>query len=324
MRMETGYGVVHSLSNGSESVRPGEVSSLAFDSKADMLAGVLSVDFMASNSFEHAIKLWDTSSGALLDTLYGHNSYVLSVAFNRQGLLASGSWEDMRVWDVQAKDKAKLLRTVKRPSDTFSSVALDPDNNLLASGSLDGTTRLWNATTGHLLRTLSEPTPLEQVIISSVAFSRDGSVLASGDSSGTIRLWDVASGNYGNRPSEPRAVWSAHKSPVTSIAFDAKMWLASGSWEPDIKLWDCESGELLRTLHGNRSYVTSVAFRGDNLLASSSWASTIELWDTREGRLLRTLAAHADNVTSLAFSDTDHLLASGDLKGSVKLWALSP
>lgn len=320
--MVTGYRVVHSLSNGSESVRPGEVSSLAFSSKADMLASALSVDFMTSDSFEHAIKLWSTSSGALLDTLHGHDSYVLSVAFNRQGLLASGSWEDVRVWDVQAKDRPKLLRTVKRPSDTFSSVALDPDNNLVASGSLDGTTRLWNATTGHLLRTLSEPTPLGQAIISSVAFSRGGSVLATGDSSGTIRLWDVA--GDGDGPSGPRAVWSGHKSPITSIAFNAKTWLASGSWGPDIKLWDCESAELLRTLHGNSSYVTSVAFRGDNLLASASWANTIELWDTREGRLLRTLAAHTENVTSLAFSDTDHLLASGDLKGSVKLWALAP
>ena len=327
VRTDIGYRVVHSLGNDSEAVRAGEVSSLAFNSKANMLASVLSVDFMTSNSFEHAIQVWSTSSGALLDTLHGHNSYVFSVAFSGQGLLASGSWQDMRVWDVQAKGQAKLLRTVGTPSDTFSSVAFEPDTKLLASGSLDGTLRLWNATTGRLLTTLIAEAEAAGAgadgMVSSVAFSRAGSMLASGHSSGTIRLWDVwASG--GRHTVRPRAAWTAHKSPVTSMAFNAEMLLASGSWDPDIKLWDCESGEVLRTLHGNSSYVASLAFRGDGLLASSSWATTIELWDSRAGRLLHTLSAHAAHVTSLAFSGADHLLASGDLQGSVKLWALAP
>jgi WD40 repeat protein len=307
------YRLSHSLMTGPEQA---QVSSLAFDS-GNVLASVLTEDFLSTNSFEHAINLWDTRSGALLDTLYGHASYVFSVAFNREGLLASGSSDDIRVWNVTDRDKGhQKLRSVLRSSeDTFVSIAFY--DNVLASGSSVGSLRLWNASTGDLMRTLCGPMPAK--IVSSVAFNSDGAVLASGDSFGCIQLWDVATGAL------LRTMSSAHQSPVTSIAFSHGRvhMLASGSWDFDIKLWSTESGELLRILHANGSYVTSLAFRSDNLLASSSWANSIQLWDINSGRLLHTLSGQAENVKSLAFRSTDQLLASGDLKGGVSIWTLN-
>src|SRR5438128_2612877 len=68
--------------------------------------------------------------------------------------------------------------------------ALSADGRLLASGSLDGTARLWEAPSGRLLATLQG----HAGAVWGVALSGDGRLLASGSTDGTARLWEAPSG----------------------------------------------------------------------------------------------------------------------------------
>jgi len=63
-------------------------------------------------------------------------------------------------------------------------LAFSPDGSLLATASLDGTARIWNARTGQQLRILDQPDGLDNV-----AFSPDGSQLATLDYAGVIRIF---------------------------------------------------------------------------------------------------------------------------------------
>ena len=62
-----------------------------------------------------------------------------------------------------------------------------PDNQLLASASLDGTVKLWDVKTGVELRTLKG----RRHWVTSISFSPDGSTLASAGSDSTIKLWHL-------------------------------------------------------------------------------------------------------------------------------------
>jgi WD40 repeat protein len=87
----------------------------------------------------------------LKGTLIGHSDSIQCVAFDQNGLLASGSRDNtIMLWNTKTK---QLLNTLEGHTGPVSCVAFDK-NGLLASGSLDNTIKLWNTTTGQLIKNL--------------------------------------------------------------------------------------------------------------------------------------------------------------------------
>ena len=80
------------------------------------------------------------------------------------------------------------LHILTEHKDWVYSVSFSPDGQTLASGSDDGTVRLWDVNTGNLLHTLTE----HRGSVYSVSFSPDGQTLASGSFDRTVLLWKLA------------------------------------------------------------------------------------------------------------------------------------
>jgi WD40 repeat protein len=124
--------------------------------------------------------------------------------------------------------------------NTVNSVAFSPDGKILATGSVDGTVRLWNvaAATGRQIRSLRTADPYGPTW---VAFSPHGKTLATDSfgfipathsSRGTARLWNVATGQQIGQLAKVN-------SGVDAVAFspDGKT-LAAGSTDGTARLWN--------------------------------------------------------------------------------------
>jgi WD40 repeat protein len=185
----------------------------------------------------------------------------------------------------------------------------------LATCDTDCTVRLWDATSGKLLRIFRGHTNW----VRTVAFSPRGGILASGAADHTLRLWDVDSGAC-------LRICQGHGNEVFSVAFSPDgQWIASSSSDRTIRLWNGSSGDGLQVLVGHRHCVRTVAFCPSSItLASGSDDGTIRLWDIQTGRCLQVLEAHPGGVRSVAMAagqSADELyLASGGGDGQLMLW----
>ncbi|MDX2228277.1 MAG: AAA-like domain-containing protein [Leptolyngbyaceae cyanobacterium bins.349] len=196
--------------------------------------------------------------------------------------------------------------------DLIRTVAYSPNGKTIASGSWDGTVKLWNVQTGKEIRTITGHTD----IVTSVMFSPDGKTLASASGDLTIRVWNVQTGEELQR-------LVGHTDIVTSVDFspDGKT-IASGSGDGTIKLWNVRNGKELRTFSGHLDIVNSVAFSPDGkTIASSSRDQTVRVWNVQTGEeRYYSLMGHRKAVISVSFSPDGKTIASGSEDRLIKLW----
>lgn len=88
-----------------------------------------------------------------------------------------------------------------------------------------------------------------------------------------------------------------------------------------IKLWDVESGALLKTLEGHTHHVNAIAWNVHRQqLATGSADATVKIWDVDSGKATQTINGLKSEITNLVFIGRDDRIGviSGD--GSFRIY----
>jgi WD40 repeat protein len=121
---------------------------------------------------------------------------------------------------------------------------------------------------------------------------------------------------------------TGHDEEVMSVTVTADGRVISGSHDGTVRVWDLDSGELLRTLTDHQSHlrgVGAVAVSADGGRAVfGDYGGTVRVWDLDAGELLHSLTGHRRNlrVEAVAVTAEGRRAVSGGYDGKVLVWDL--
>jgi WD40 repeat protein/uncharacterized caspase-like protein len=292
----------------------GGISSLAFSSDG---RHILSSD-------DKTLRLWNATTGALIRSFSGHSENVHAVAISRDGsrLASGGSDHSVKIWDArtgqlvftlveQEPGNATIKGSMEHARRRVHSVAISPDGSRVASGSLDTTIKLWDISTGKLLR---KSTPSSGM---AATFSSDGNFIFTGGTDEKVRRWDARD----LRLTKTFEGMSQLRAESIFTAEGAKVLSLMGR---RLIRWDITSGRLAQAVdfdyEGN---LLAVSPDGASLLIRGG--DTAALWDVGSGKILKEFKGHSTGAGfsgfwSASFSADGRLMLSGGYDKTAVLW----
>jgi WD40 repeat protein len=306
------------------------------------LSAVRSVAFsfdgrrIVSGSLDNTIKIWNAHSGQLIKTITGHTNGIRTIGVSsNSNRIVSGSSSQTIVWDAAGKELLTL------PAGDVMCVSYSLDGKRIISSSLDKTIKIWDANTGKLINKIKDHNGA-----CSAAFSPNGKQIVSGSLDNAIIIWDVSGLKNGHGIERagrtPRArefvpnknfrlfkTLKGHVTDIECIGFstDGKQIVSTSRGQTNpVRVWDANTGQLLRTLSKGGNHVSYVAFspNGKRIIGGGGSADEPRVWDANTGQLLGTLVPSGVGrdpyYSFLAYSPNGKQIISFGFDATIKVW----
>uniref|UniRef100_A0A6Q2YI19 U3 small nucleolar RNA-associated protein 13 C-terminal domain-containing protein n=1 Tax=Esox lucius TaxID=8010 RepID=A0A6Q2YI19_ESOLU len=237
---------------------------------------------------DKTVRLWrqDQESGEVCCVGLGssHANAVGSITCSRmkESFLVSGSQDcTIKVWDLPdtvPETDSDILElsarvTEKAHDKDVNSVAVSPNDKLLASGSQDRLAKLWSLGAPGANLALLGVFRGHRRGVWCVLFSPMDQVLATSSADGSIKLW-------GLQDFSCLKTFEGHDASVLKLIFVSRgTQLLSSGTDGLVKLWTIKTNECVKTLDAHQNKVWGLhATRKDDRMVTASADSNITVW----------------------------------------------
>jgi WD40 repeat protein len=177
---------------------------------------------------------------------------------------------------------------------------------------------LWRASGRHQIAVFNGHTG----IVDRLVFSPDGRRLASRSapvnrlvspsSDGTVRIWNTD-------PQANQPILQGHTSYVYPVAHSPDgRWIASGSWDKTIRIWDARTRTLSVRLD-HESNVRALAFSPDSswLVSGCDSDDQLQIWEVATGQHRKTIRGPGKSLGAVAVSPDGGRIAAVNREGKL-------
>lgn len=226
------------------------------------------------SSNDNSTRIWHLPTQRLRHTLNGHTSKVFAGCFSSdsQKALTGSHDRTIKIWDLQ---RGYVLRTIMC-SSSCNAICNNAENTLAFSGHFDSNLRIWDLKNGTLVTELDK---IHTDQITSVSIRSDSSSILTSSRDNTLKLIDTSSHeviqSFKHDEYRNGANWAK-----SCISPDGAF-VAAGSADGQVFIWDVKTGKLHSTLKGHKDIVTCVAWSPANngSFASCDKSGHVFFWE---------------------------------------------
>ncbi len=308
-------------------------------------------DHLVSCSRDETIRIWDSSSGFLLQTLQQHSGWVRRIAQQGKLMASASKDETVIIWSMDrivqnlsmasGVDQSDYIitmidehqhvidcirfapesacRTIEGAD--YSKMALDPNQT---TGSGDNV----NDSTGDQTRGADDSELMEESKRLDETTTEEKSSIAT-----RVRLLkerlrkkkdELAGKDTGPEEQDPDQsvqIDTTQQEAEVKKGGPFKEYIATGSRDKKIRIFEVRSGRCVLTLAGHDNWVTDLLFHPNGrYLMSTADDKSVRIWDLSMGRCYRKIYNAHDHFIS-SFDMRGKVAVTGSQDTSVKIWA---
>lgn len=301
----------------------GDINSVAFSPNGTQV-------LTASNDGD--IRIYDTQTSDLVADLVTRGHPLDVAAFSHDGThVVMGDCAEVEdgtdnciageavLYDI---DSGEILQTFSGHTTDVVSVAFSPDDSMIMTGSNDNTARVWDVESGDELYVLDA----HEGRVVAVDFHPTEPVGLTFAIDTPPMTWDLNTGDMIEEFPQHQTLGEPNLNVGAAVFSPDGQYVLSSYGIGDIRLWNYESGALIRSFQGGHtSFVNSVSFdsTGENFVSSAWRENGFFFWTTNQREYIFRFDAHSNVVNSVALSPDAKFALTGSQDSTARLWQLT-
>lgn len=262
------------------------------------------------------VKVFRVSDGQLQTTFNGHVDPVIDVRWHPNGewIVSAGVMDDnaIRIWRY---DTGQLVQTFVEQNQ-LNNPQFTPDGQFLING-YD-----WSSNKKVKVRRTSDwavvgTFPANDMSTLGASMNSQSYFVAGGGYGPVLRQFELATGtlqqDLSGHPESVRVVRYSH---------DGTLVASGGAWpESRIKIWNAQTGALLRTIFYQDQGINDIAFSPDNSRIVVGSGDSAVIYDVQSGAVITEMQHEGiTTVTSVEYSPGGQWIATANTAGRVRIW----